>query len=159
MTYLKVLLVLHIGGAIIGIGPTYAFGVIGSMMPTAGPGAITLMEAMKKIDKVLVNPVTIFLQPVTGILLIAKLGLDKTFFENEWLWISILAYIIILGLAHGRMNPGLRKMIALAKEGKAQTPEFAALAKVQQTTGPILGILGILIIILMVWKPGAAPGL
>lgn len=159
MSYFTVLLVLHIIGAVVGIGPTYAFGVIGSMLPTAGPGSIALMESMAKIEKVLVNPVAIFLQPVTGVLLIVETSRDKNFFKSEWLLISIVAYIVIMILSYGVMGPGLHKMIGMAKGGQAQTPEFAALAKTQQKVGPILGVLGVLIIVLMVWKPGDALGL
>lgn len=159
MSYITVLLVLHILGAIVGIGPTYAYGVIGSMMPTAGPGAVTLMEVMVKIEKVLVNPVAIFLQPVTGVLLIIETSRDKNFFKSEWLVIAIAVYIVIMILSYGVMGPGLHKMIALAKGGQAQTPEFAELAKTQQKVGPILGVLGIVIVVLMVWKPGDALGL
>lgn len=154
MSYLTVLLVLHVAGAIVGIGPTYTFGVVGSMMPTAGAGAVHLMEAMAKIEKVLVNPVALFLQPVTGVLLIIETSRDENFLKREWLWVSIVLYVAILILSYGRMGPGLHKMIRMAKEGNAQTPAFAALAQQQKATGPFLGIMGLIIIVLMVWKPG-----
>lgn len=154
MSYLEILLTLHVLGAIVGIGPTYTFGVIGALMPTAGPGAIALMEAMAKIEKVLVNPVALFLQPVTGVLLIIETSRDDDFLQREWLWVSIVLYAAILFLSYVKMGPGLHQMIRMAKEGKAQTPEFAALAAVQKKVGPFLGIMGLIIIVLMVWKPG-----
>ncbi len=154
MTYFTVLLILHIAGAIIGIGPTFTFGVIGSLMPTAGAGAVALMEGMAKIEKVLVNPVALFLQPVTGVLLIIETSRDDGFLQREWLWVSILLYLAILFLSYTKLNPGLHKMIRMAKEGQAQTPEFGALAQVQQKVGPFLGLMAVTIIILMVWKPG-----
>lgn len=159
MSYITVLILLHIAGAIVGIGPTFTFGVIGSMMPTAGPGSMALMEAMAKIEKVLVNPVAMVVQPVTGVLLIVETNRHKEFFSNEWLVIAIVAYITIMVLSYGVMGPGLHKMIVMAKEGKAQTPEFGALAKVQQRFGPMLGVLTLVIIVMMVWKPGDNPGL
>lgn len=159
MSYITVLILLHIAGAIIGIGPTFTFGVIGSMMPTAGPGSMALMEALVKIEKVLVTPVALLTQPVTGVLLIVETNRDKEFFSNEWLVIALTAYVIILIVSYGVMTPGLKKMIVMAKEGKAQTPEFGALAKVQQRFGPMLGVLTLVIIVMMVWKPGDNPGL
>ena len=154
MSYFTVLLALHVLGAIVGLGPTFTFGVIGSMMPNAGASAVSLMEAMAKIEKVLVNPVALFLQPVTGVLLIVESARHRSFFQREWLVAAIALYVVILIISYGRTTPGLHRMIAMAKEGKAQTPEFGALAKVQQTLGPVMGMSLLVIIVLMVWKPG-----
>ena len=138
-----------------GLGPTVTFGLLGKMAgeaeaPIAG---LALMEAISKIERTLVTPVALFTQPVTGVLMILNVGLQHKFFNNYWLWISILLFAGILTLSFGVNNPALEKMIKMAKSGE-MTPEFGVLAKRVSKVGPFIGIMFIIIIIMMVWKPG-----
>ena len=43
----------------------------------------------------------------------------------------------------------------MAESGQAGTPEFNKLVALQMKLGPILGILGTVILVLMIWKPGS----
>lgn len=54
-TYMRILLLIHIGGAIVGLGPTAAFGIMGKMSGEVGPGGVHILEAMVKIERVLVT--------------------------------------------------------------------------------------------------------
>lgn len=154
-TYHKILLVVHVGGAIIGIGPTYAFAVMGNAAAQGGPGALAVLETMVKINKVLVTPVAAFTQPVSGVLLIFESGYNKVFWDQEWLYTSIVALAVILFIAFVIDNPIVAKIVELMRAGQAGTPEFQQLVKKTSRNGPIMGALGTLIIFLMVWKPGA----
>lgn len=153
--YFKLLLLIHIAGAIIGFGPTFTFSLLGPMAgQRSGPGGFALMEGMLSIAKRLVIPVASFFQPVTGVLLILEARWSQNFFSHEWLWISILLFAVAFYLAVLVNTPTLEKMISLAKEGKADSPEFGALAKRNKTLGPITTVLLVTIILLMVLKPG-----
>jgi uncharacterized membrane protein len=153
-TYQKVLLVVHIGGAIIGIGPTFAFGVLGKMSGEIGPGGVHLLEGMLKVSKVLVTPVALVTQPLSGALLIFESGYDRVFWSQEWLIIAIVLYAGILFVSYVIDNPIIVKVIAMMKAGQAGTPEFEGLVKRTSINGALMGTAATVIIFLMIWKPG-----
>lgn len=154
-TYRTILLILHALSAVIGIGSTFTFGVLGSLAGrTEGPGALALLEGSEAIEKRIVNPFALLLLPLTGALMIFSRGWSENFFAHQWLWIAIILYVTAAGLATGVLAPGVRKLIALAKSGQAGGPEFARLAGVQQRLGPVTSVIAVVIVVLMVWKPG-----
>lgn len=154
-TYFKILLVVHIGGAIVGIGPTFAFGILGKMAGEVGPGGVHLLDALVRIGKVLVRPVALVTQPLSGALLIFESGYDKVFFDNEWLYTAIILYAAILVVAYLIDNPIVAKVVEMMRAGRAGTPEFQALVKRTSMNGMFMGIATTIIIVLMIWKPGA----
>jgi hypothetical protein len=153
-----VLITVHVLGAVIGLGPTFAFPILGPLASKSGPeGGMALMEGMLKIDNGIVNPILLTVQPLTGALLIWNRGLNNNFFSTGRLWLigGIVAYLIATALALGVMDPTIHGMIRMGREGKGGTPEFGALAKKVQTFGPIMTVLGVIIVLLMIWKPGS----
>jgi hypothetical protein len=160
-TWFSVLLVIHVMGAIIGLGPSFTFSIIG---PAAGKqespaAALALMEIMEKIERALVLPILLVVQLGSGILLIFNRGLNVGFFSSHraWLVAGIGVYIVAMAISLGINTPGLVKMIAKAKAGQIDE-EFGKLAKRAQTFGPILTVLGLAIMVLMIWKPGSSCG-
>ena len=154
MSYLELLLLLHIGSAIIGFGATFTFGVLGPLAgKTGGPQAVGMLKGIVKIEKTLVYP-AIVIQPVTGVLLILEEGLDNDFFSHYWLWVAILIFVVAVYLAVFQQTPAVEKMIEMGESGQAESPEFGAVAKQVATRGPILGVMLLVIIVLMVVKPG-----
>jgi uncharacterized membrane protein len=151
--YLTILFVVHIGGAILGLGPTGAFSVMGKMAATPGYG-LALIDAMVSIESKIVTPVALITQPVSGVLLIAKTGRDKDFFGHTWLWVAILLYAIILGLSYFSSLPRLKRMVAMMKAGDTGSPELQKLIGIENKIGPVFGVLFVIIIVLMIWKPG-----
>jgi uncharacterized membrane protein len=153
--YFKALLLIHIAGAIIGFGPTFTFALLGPMSgQRPGPGGFALMEGMLRIAKRLVIPVAAFTQPVSGVLLVLEAGWSRDFFAHEWLWVSIALFAVMFYLAVLVNTPILEKMISMAKEGRADSPEFVAAVKRNKTLGPITSVMLVIIIILMILKPG-----
>ena len=151
---IAILLLIHVAGAIIGFGPVFTFALLGPMAGKAGPqGGVALLEAMEAIEKKLTIPVAIFVQPTTGLALIFVAGYNVNFFSHYWLWIAILLYATAFYLAVFGQRVRLDRMIELAKAGPP-TPEFVGLAKRVASTGPIITLLLVVIIILMVTKPG-----
>jgi uncharacterized membrane protein len=156
VSYFEILLVVHILGAIIGFGPTFTFGFLGPLAgKLGGPPALGVLHSILTIQTKLVLPIATVVQPVTGVLLIVESGRDENFFEHEWLWISILLYVFAYYTSVFVSRPGLKRMIELAQSGEAQGAEFAALRSRAQKLGPIVGVSVLIIIILMITKPGA----
>lgn len=155
------LLTIHVIGAVAGIGPTFAYSIIGPMAQKAGPnGGVQLMESIEKIERAMVTPVYFLIQPLTGILLIFNRGLNRDFFSSSrsWLLAALGIYVVIGFISYGINNPALAKMIHLAKDGQAMTAEFQGLAKKVKSLGPVLTLMTTAIIVLMVWKPGSGCG-
>jgi hypothetical protein len=160
-TWFGVLISLHIAGAIIGLGPTFAFPILGAMGKKATPeGGLAILETTLALEDKLVNPVLLTVQPATGALLIWQRGLNHNFFTGHSLWliVGIVAYIFATIIALGIVDPAIRKMIAMGRAGEGGTPAFVALGAKVDRFGPILGILGTTIIVMMVWKPGSGCG-
>jgi hypothetical protein len=154
VSYVTLLLLLHIGGAIVGFGPIFGFSIMGPLAGSlGGPQALGIMKAMVKIQRGIVLPLAI-VQGITGVLLIVAAGWDADFGSHEWLWVSILLYLAALVIGIFVQRPTLGRMVDLAQGGKAGTPEFAALVGRSQRFGPVNAVLVVIIIILMVVKPG-----
>jgi predicted integral membrane protein DUF2269 len=153
-----VLISIHVVGAVVGLGPTFAFAIMGPLAGKVSPeGGLGIMEAMDKIEWRIVNPILLTIQPATGALLIWNRGLNHNFFTGDRAWLigGIGAYLAATIIALGIMDPALKSMIRMAKGGQGGTPEFGALAKRSATFGPILTVLGLTIVVLMIWKPGS----
>ena len=154
MSYLTLLLLLHIGGAIVGFGPLFGMAVMGPLAGRlGGPQALGIMKAMVKIQRGIVIPMAI-LQGITGVLLISAANWDADFAAHEWLWISILLYLAALSIGILVLGPNLGRMVEAAEGGRAGSPEFAGLVRKSQVFGPLNTALIAIIIILMVVKPG-----
>src|SRR5438105_11259997 len=96
--YFTILVIVHVAGAIMGIGPSFGFAVLGAMADKGDDATkLTLFRAMTAIDSRLVTPVALVTQPVTGALLIFNRGINHGFFavRHLWLIISIVFYIAI----------------------------------------------------------------
>lgn len=159
--WFTVLLVLHVAGAVIGLGPTFTFAILGPLAGKSGPqGGLAILEGMHKIERGLVLPILLTVQLLTGIGLIFNRGLNEGFFDsrNTWLTTSLGFYAAAILLAIFKATPAIAKMIELGKAGKGGTPEFVKYAGVNQKVGPILTLLSVAIIVLMVWKPGSGCG-
>lgn len=159
MGYFELLLLIHIAGAIIGFGPTYAFAVLGPLSgKLEGPQSLGALKGIVAIEKKLVFPVATVIQPLTGVLLIFESGRNNNFFANEWLWIALIIYIAMYYIGTFVQIPAVEKLIAAAESGAAGTPEFMNLVAKTKRFGPMLTIGLTIIVFLMITKPGAPEG-
>ena len=150
---LPALLFIHVGGAIIGFGPTFAFSVLGPAAGKAGPnGGAAILGTIVAIEDRFVKPVALVLQPLSGIALIFVAGYATDFFRHYWLIAALILYVAALYIAFMVNFPAIHRMLELARSGPP-TPEMAALAQRTARMGPILTVLLSLIILLMVTKP------
>ena len=143
--------VLHLIAVVVGIGATMLNGLYAAKArPAGGPAAGAIMKA--NFDVTMVAEKIIYLVPVFGIL--AVLASDDVWeFDQTWVWLSIVLYVVALGIAHGNQIPAGKKMLA----GPSSPEEAEALGKRLAMGGMALDLLVVVIIVLMVWKPGA-PG-
>lgn len=153
--YLRIILFLHVLGAILGFGPTAAFGLLTSLGERLGGEARQgIMEGVHAVATKMATPFDL-LQPLTGVLLIFKLGLNKGFFTHEWLWIGILLYFVMMGVVHAVALPTVKKIVTIERHGDPNDPALAPLyKKFKAVGGGVIGPTLLAIIVLMVTKPG-----
>ena len=146
--FYKLMVVLHILSVVIGIGATMLNGLYAAKAKQAGgPAAGAIMKA--NFDVTMVAEKIIYLVPVFGIL--AVLASDDVWgFDQTWVWLSLVLYVLALCIAHGNQVPAGNKMLA----GPASPEEAEALGKRLAMGGMTLNLLVVVIVALMVWKPG-----
>src|SRR6188768_3315971 len=100
---LPLLLFLHVLGAIIVFGPTFAFPLIASQArksPQNGHFAAVVTDVIER---------RIIIPGVTGVLLILVIGADLTSPAYRWLIPGIVLYLIAIGFAVAVQAPAVEK--------------------------------------------------
>ena len=149
------LLFLHVFGAILAFGPTFAFAIIGAMGGAEPQHANFATRVSERISERLVTPLAIF-QGITGILLIVLSGRDLL--ASRWLLLGIVLYVIALGYALFIQKQHVKKVIELTSappppDATGPPPGLLEEVGAVQRGGMILGGLITVIVFLMVVKP------
>lgn len=146
-------LFIHILAVVVAFGPTFAYGIIFSVLPKHPRAAPALFDAIRKVDNYLVNPGMIVVL-LAGIYLMAEGPWDGS---ESWITVGFVAIIALLGLQHAFFRPQGRKAQALAerdlKAGDTFSAEFEAISRRLGTVGPIAGLIVVITTFFMVVKP------
>lgn len=154
MTYLQFLLVIHVLGAIVGFGSTYAFAFFPQEGDRLEPRVrTTLADVSYKITSRFSVPVAFFTQPITGALMIFETGRNRDFFSHTWLWIALTLYLVVIAIFAFVAFPDSRHEYEMTREGPTPDPNYRPRGNAK-VYGPLFGVLIAAIAILMVWKPG-----
>ena len=157
----KLLLVLHILSAIVGIGGVLLNGLYAAQaQKRPGPPGRAVSEANYAVTSVAEK--VIYLVPVFGILLV--LASDKGIESSDlFVWLSLLLFIIALGISHSVLIPGHRKINALLLEMEQGPPpvggpppqvaQIQSLGQRQGGAAMVLDLLLVIILALMIWQP------
>ena len=157
----KLLLVLHILSAIVGIGGVLLNGLYAAQaQKRPGPPGRAVSEANFAVTSVAEK--VIYLVPVFGILLVlASDGGIK--FSYTYVWLALVLFIGALGVSHTILTPSHRKMNELLLEMEQNPPpaggpppqlaQIQALGMRQAAAGTTLDVVVAVILILMIWKP------
>ncbi len=158
-------LFLHIISAIIGYGSVFFNGVFAQQAKQRpGREGVAINQAVFAVSKL--GEIFFYLVFVFGLLLVL-LADEPVSFGDLWVWLSMLLYIIGVGISHGMLQPSVRKANALAEElattegpppgAGGPPPQVAQL----ETLGKRIGTADILlkldlvaVLALMIWKPG-----
>jgi len=156
-------LLLHILAAIIGFGAVFLNAIYGAQVRARrGSEGLAILQANFLVSKV--GTYFIYAVFILGFLLVLMSD-DVWGFGDTWVWLSMLLYVVGVGLSHGIQQPGVRRMIDLMEEMETAGPpaagpppqaaEMQEIGKRLGVTGAALNILLIVILYLMVFKPGA----
>ncbi|MBS1878264.1 MAG: DUF2269 family protein [Actinobacteria bacterium] len=151
----KIALFFHILAVVVAFGPTFGYAFLFSVAPQFPRATPALLRGIQRIDRYLVNPGMVILL-IAGIVLMAdasSIWSGSSFFI-VWGFIAIVA---LFGIQHGYFQPAVRKAIDLAdrdlEAGEELSPEFEALSKQYGQVGTIAGVLVVVTIFFMVYKP------
>jgi uncharacterized membrane protein len=155
------LLFLHVGGAIVAFGPTFAFPILGPMAGKEPAHVNFALRFQKRVATTLVIPLAL-LQGVTGLLLVWKLGFELL--TRGWLLTAIVLYLSALVLSIGFGLPTINKLIEATSAPppapapgspppSGPPPHIAALVKRGRRIGYGQTALIVAIVFLMVTKP------
>jgi len=163
-----VVLVLHILTVIVGFGTVMLNGIRGAeAKKRPGPGGLAIGESGHRVNTV--AEYFIYAVPVLGIGLVLMSDGNWTFGQT-WVWLSLLLYVIGIGVSHSVLIPAEKRMNALAAELVAMGPppagapaggpppqvvEMEGLEKKKLApAGMFLNLLVVVVVSLMVFKPG-----
>jgi uncharacterized membrane protein len=149
-------LFLHVMGAILAFGPTFAYSIIGGMGGKEPMHANFATRVTERIGTRLVYPLAIF-QGITGLALMLIAGITA---PPLWLAVGIVLYIIALVYALTIQRNAVSRIIELSSAppppgATGPSPELQAAVKKVQRGGMFLALLIVVIVFLMVVKPFA----
>ena len=148
-------LFLHVLGAILAFGPTFAFSIIGAMGGQEPQHANFATRVSARIGDRLVAPLAIF-QGVTGVLLIVISGRDLL--ASRWLLLSIVLYAIALSFSLFIQRRNVQQIIEMTSApppagASGPPPALREVVQRVQRGGMFTGALIVVIVFLMVVKP------
>jgi uncharacterized membrane protein len=151
------LLFLHVMGAIVAFGPTFAFSFIGASGGAEPQHANFATRVSHTISSRLVYPIGITL-PITGAAMMAVRNINPFERPNWWLAVAIVLYMIAYGYSFFVQRGYVERVIELSSSppppgAGGPPPELRALVGRIQRGGMMLGILLVAIVFLMVVKP------
>jgi uncharacterized membrane protein len=151
----KIALFLHIVAVVVAFGPTFGYGFFFSVAPQYPRATPAILAGVQKVDRYLVNPGMV-------VLLLAGIGLLSA---SDGVWsgsdafvvVGFIAIIALFGMQHGFFQPQVRKAKELAERdlevGDTLSPEFEALGQRIGQVGTLAGIVIVVTIFFMVYKP------
>lgn len=160
----KIVLTLHILCAIVGFGAVFLNALYGRQAQARkGPEGLAIAEANYMVSKV--GEYFIYAVVILGVALVL-IGDPVVKFSQTWVWLALTLYVVGIGVSHGLLLPRVRRLMALANElnqsgppaaGSGPPPqviEMETIGKQVGIWGASLNLLLVVILTLMVFKPG-----
>ncbi|HLQ15413.1 MAG TPA: DUF2269 family protein [Candidatus Eisenbacteria bacterium] len=140
---------IHILAAIVAVGMNISYGVWIIRAQRDPSHTAFALKGIKFIDDRIANPAYGVLL-VTGLLMVFLIGYKIT---TLWIAVALVLFVALIVVAATQYTPTLRNQVKLAEAGDTTSPEFSRLAKRGQTLGQALGVIVVLILAMMVFKP------
>lgn len=141
---------LHVLAAIVAVGANVTYGIWiarASRHPDVLPFTL---RSIKLIDDRVANPAYGALL-ITGLLMVFVVRLSLT---TPWLLTALVLYVLVLLVGVLGYTPTLRRQIQLLDSEGFNSPSYQALARRGTLLGIVLALLVVVIVFLMVVKPG-----
>lgn len=150
-----ILLFLHVAAAIIAFGPSYTTPLVMRMVAAEPEHRGFISRMNLAISRKVSTPLALSMG-VTGVLMMW----ERSYPLQPWLIAAIALYIFLVGWSLLVQQPGSQQIIdgmARLRESGAPPgpppPQIERLIKRTRTGGKMLGVVTMLILALMIWKP------
>jgi hypothetical protein len=152
------LLLLHVLGAVVAFGPTFSFSLIGAMAGREPQHANFATRITHAITDRLVIPVAVTMA-ITGVAMILVAGINLAAAQYRWLGVAIVVYVVVLSFGVLVQRRTVERLIELTSApppagASGPPPEVPAVVRRVQLGGMFMGAGIVLILFLMVVKPG-----
>ena len=140
---------IHIASAITAVGAIITYGVWNAMGAREPAHMGFMLKGIRFLDNRIANPSygVLFL---SGLLMIF---IGHWAITSLWIIVAVVLFVAVAVIGFGVFTPLLRNQIRLADAGDTASPEFTRLANRSRMLGPILGVIVVVILALMVFKP------
>lgn len=149
----KIAVFLHILAVVLAFGPTFGYALFFSVAPQYPRATPAILAGVQKCDRYLVNPGMVVLL-LAGLYLLTD-GPWET--SDAFIGIGFLAIIVLFGLQHAFFQPQTRRAKELAerdlKAGDTLSAEFEALSQRIGQVGGLAGLIVVVTIFFMSYKP------
>ena len=141
----------HVLLAIIAVGFNASYGIWLARAAKAPQATQShILRTIKFIDDRIANPAYGLLL-ITGLFMVFNSGIP---FSRLWLAAPIGLYVVLLFVGFGVYTPTLRDQIRVLESEGPGSEEYQRLSARGRTVGIVLGIIVVVIVFLMVTKPG-----
>jgi len=148
--YYDVLLFIHIASAITAVGANITYGVWFGRVARDVAHLGFVLRTVKFLDDRIANPAygVLFL---SGLVMVAigQWGIKL------WIVVAVILFVAIAVIGFAVFTPLANRQIALVDSGQVDSAEFAGLSRRSRVIGPALGLLVLLILAMMIFKPGS----
>jgi uncharacterized membrane protein len=158
----NLVLLLHIICVIVGFGGVILNGIYAARAQQLPPEQNLAVMEVNSFVSMKVAEVFIYLVPIFGLGLVSMSG-GAYAWGDLWIWLSIVVYVLSLGVSHGLLMPTVKRMLALQREMVAAGPptggpppqvaQLQAMGKRVGGTSMLLNLSLGFILVLMIWKP------
>jgi uncharacterized membrane protein len=145
------LVFIHVLSAIIAVGYNASYAVWLTRGGMQRQHLVFALRGIKFMDDYVANP-AYFLLLLTGIALVVISGRPWT---ELWIELALGLWIVLLVIAYGGYTPALAHQIRVAETG-ADGPAYRSAETRQTVLGITLSVLAVIIVVLMVFRPGGA---
>ncbi len=151
----KIGLFIHVLAVVLAFGPTFGYGIVFGVIPQYPRAAPAILTGIQRVDRFLVNPGGVIVL-LAGIFLMAS---SSSVYDGSdaFIIVGFIAIIVLLGLQHAYFQPQVRKLKELAERdlegGDALSPEFETIGKQVGNVGMLAGLIVVVTIFFMTYKP------
>ncbi len=151
VTFYEFLKFLHVLLAIIAVGFNASYGIWLARAAKEPEHEAHVVRGVKILDDRFANPAYALIL-VTGIAMVLVGDLS---FGTFWIAAGLSLFVVLTLIAALVYTPTLRKQVDLAEAGRIGSDEYKQLAKRGNAVGALLGVLVVIVVFLMVIKPGS----